>query len=116
MLQSNPALDHLAEAEKQALEEFLQDLRNRWPQSKCKVFGSKIKGTSDPESDLDVLVELPVPVKPEVRREIIFKVFELNLQHDTNLSVLIVSKEEWETGPLSILPIHSEIEKEGLAL
>jgi DNA polymerase sigma len=91
-------------------------MRSRWPQVKCKVFGSKAKGVFDAESDLDVLVELPCDVHPELRCQIIRQVFALNLRHETDMSVIIVSEEEWETDPLTILPIYAEINREGVSV
>jgi hypothetical protein len=51
-----------------------------------------------------------------MRRKIIHKVFEINLQYDTNISPLILSKNEWEGSVISSLPVHYFIEKEGVLL
>jgi hypothetical protein len=99
-----------------ALLELRQAVRKKWPQAKLRVFGSKATQTADEESDLDLLIELPVPVDQKIRREIIHQVFDLNLAHASNISVLIVSQEEWEQGTLSLLPIHQEVEEVGISL
>ena len=79
-------------------------------------YGSKVQGADDEESDLGLLVALPLLVEEEIRQRIIHKVFELNLAFGSNISVLIVSRNERETGPISILPIHDFVEEEGIAL
>lgn len=104
-------LQHLSIQENRALQELSTFIKAHWPQARAKVFGSKIKGTADEESDLDTLIELPLGITEDVRRQIIHRVFEINLAFGTNLSVLIVSQEEWEQGYLSLLPIHSEVEE-----
>lgn len=107
---------NLTETEKLALDVFITALRNDWPSVKFKLFGSKVTGTFDAESDLDVLIMLPCPATSEIRRQIIHKVFDINLKYGTNISAFIVSENEWQKAPLSLLPIHAVIEEEGVAL
>lgn len=109
-------LQDLTSQEQRALQEFSSFIRENWPEARLKVFGSKINGTADEESDLDTLVELPLAITGDVRRRIIHRVFEINLASGTNLSVLIVSQEEWEQGYLTLLPIHSEVEEGSIIL
>jgi uncharacterized protein len=107
---------NLSKAEILALTELKASMRQRWPLARIKLFGSKAAGTSDAESDLDVLLLLPCTVTEEIRTQIVHKVFEINLVHESNMSVLIVSEDEWDRSPLSLLPIHASIEQEGIAL
>lgn len=107
---------NLTEAEKLALDEVVTTLKNDWSSVKFKLFGSKVSGTFDEESDLDLLIMLPCLVTNEIRQRIINKVFDINLAYETNISALIVSEEEWQSAPLKLLPIHYFIEEEGVAL
>jgi len=107
---------NLSEAEKTALNEFSVSLKKIWPQAKLTLFGSKATGTADDESDVDLLVELPEEVTDALRRQIIHKAFEINLAYDSNINPLIVSREEWEEGVFTVLPIHTAIELEGIPL
>ncbi len=109
-------LQYLSSQDQHALQELSTFIKEHWPQARLKVFGSKIKGTADEESDLDTLIELPLAITEEIRRGIIHRVFEINLAFGTNLSVLIVSREEWEQGYLTLLPIHSEVEEGSITL
>lgn len=43
-------------------------------------------------------------------------ILDINLEYETNLSELIVDRETWDYGLGSVLPIHQEIEKEGIKL
>lgn len=106
----------LSPAEQSALDELIGEIRKLWPKTKFKLFGSRVTGIADAESDLDLLIQLPFPVTEEIRLQIIHKTFDLNLAYESNISVLIVSQQEWEDGLLSVLPIHAAVELEGIAL
>ena len=90
MLQLN-----ITETERRGLEELITDIKKDWPFTTFKLFGSKAKGIADEESDLDLLILLPCFVTDEIRREIVHRVFNINLNYGTNISVIIVSEEEW---------------------
>lgn len=105
----------ISKSEKQALDKLIAELKTSWPGVKAKVFGSKVKGTADDESDLDILILLPGELSHDTRRQIIYKVFDINLAYETNLSPLIMSEGEWEHRPISLLPIHAFIEEEGVS-
>jgi len=106
----------LTKSERCALSELIRDVKAFWPGTKFKLFGSKVKGIADEESDLDLLIVLPCDVTEEIRKQIIHKVFEINLTFETNISTLIMAREEWERPPFSLLPIHAYIEEEGITL
>ncbi len=110
------ATSNLTKTEKLALEEFITTLKTDWPFARFKLFGSKVSGTFDAESDLDLLIMLPCPVTNEIRRQIVHKVSDINFAYGTNISELIVSEEEWQNAPLSLLPIHAFVEEEGVSL
>src|SRR4030042_3908348 len=104
----------ISKSEKQALDKLIAELKASWPGVKAKVFGSNVKGIADEESDLDILILVPGEVSEETRRQIIYKVFDINLTYETNLSALIMSEGEWEGRPTSLLTIHTVIEEEGV--
>jgi len=106
----------LSEKEKQALIKLITELKASWPGTKIKLFGSKVKGSADKESDLDVLILLSNDLSNNIRRRIVHKIFDLNLLFETNLSPLILSEKEWKSGLIPLLPIHDYIEEEGVAL
>lgn len=67
----------------------------------------------DEESDLDLLILLPCEVTEKIRREIIHKILDINLQFDSNISPLILAEKEWNDSVISSLPIHHFVEEEG---
>jgi predicted nucleotidyltransferase len=104
----------LAPSERDALSKLVTEVRASWPDAKFKLFGSKVTGTADEESDLDILILLPGDVTRETRQRIIHMVFDINLALGTNISPLILSEQEWNRGLVTALPIHYYIEEEGV--
>ena len=41
--------------EKEALNNLILSLKTKWPTANFKIFGSKVKGIADKESDIDLL-------------------------------------------------------------
>jgi predicted nucleotidyltransferase len=80
------------------------------------LFGSVVRGESDEESDADLLVVLTEPPTHQVRDRITSLILDVNLKYGTNLSELIVDRQTWEYGLPSAMPIHAEIEEEGIRL
>ncbi len=107
---------NLRKSEKDALIKLIIDLKRLWPEIQFKLFGSKVKGKADVESDIDLLIVLPCEVTEEIRRRIIHKIFNINLAFEINISGLIISEKEWESPIFSFLPIHVSIEEEGITL
>jgi predicted nucleotidyltransferase len=80
------------------------------------LFGSVVRGEEDEESDVDLLVVLKGTPEHKIRNRISRIILGVNLEYDTNLSSIVVEQQAWDDGPLSVSPIHEEIEEEGIPL
>ena len=80
------------------------------------LFGSVVRGELDEESDVDLLVVLTERPTHQTRDRITSLILDINLQYGTNLSEVIVDRQTWDEGLPSVLPIHKEIEEEGIRL
>ena len=80
------------------------------------LFGSIVEGTSDEESDVDLLVVLKQCPSLQRRDRLTGVILDINLEYDVNLSELIVDRHAWDERLPSILPIHEKIEEEGIPL
>lgn len=106
----------LTSNQRQALNELRRRLLEEFEIENLVLYGSVARGEADEESDIDILVITKYAMTRPERHEITDVVFEINLEHDTNFSTLVVDRSSWEAGPIRVLPIHEEIEKEGISL
>lgn len=104
----------LTQSQAQALIEIKNQIKEKFKIENIILYGSIVRGDFDEESDIDLLI-ITVDVLPRrVRHEITDIVFDVNLKYETNYSTFVVDRSSWKTGPYSILPIHDEIEREGV--
>lgn len=83
------------------------DLRN------FRIYGSKVKGSDSPESDVDVMIELE-DWSPTIESEIDDLIFQLNLRYDCLITAVYFSRKELEEGPLSESPLYKTILRNGI--
>lgn len=106
--------------ESQTLEIALSELKTKlftdYSVERLVLFGSAVRGEMDEESDVDVLVLTRHLLTSLERNTIYDEVFRINLRYDTNISVLVTDLWNWESGPLSVMSIRREVDKEGQAL
>ncbi len=77
-----------------------------------RIFGSKARGDSEPESDIDVMIEVEEYTSGS-ESLIDDLIFDTNLEYDCFISAIIFGRRELEDGPMSESPIYKTIEKEG---
>ena len=98
----------------EALREIKRRLLEKFDVRAFILYGSFARGQAQEESDADLLVVTARPLTRLERHEITDVVFEVNLRHDTNFSTLVVDLKSWETGLISVLPVHDEIMRDGV--
>ena len=101
---------------REALADLRQRRSSRFEIERIVLFGSAARGEADEESDLDLLILTRQPLSRPTRRQITDLIFDTNLRYGTNLSSLVIDRDNRERGPASVLPIHDEILKDGVAL
>lgn len=99
--------------EKAALHELKRALRQRYGVTSVLVYGSKARGDDTPESDIDVMIVLD-DYTPQVETAIDELVYDVNLDHDCLISVVIFGRRELEEGSLSESPLYKRILAEGV--
>ena len=85
-----------------------------YPKSCCT--GRTPVGKVPPGSDIDLLVVLDGQVTRSLREAIYDTAFEVNLEHDTLISVLVVDRASWNHGPLSVSGIHMAVQEDGIRI
>ena len=106
---------HLSPIENQALVALKRSLLRRLDfVDRIVVFGSAARGEANAESDIDLLVLTGRSVSYDERHQITAVITDINLEFATNFSSIVVDRNSWENGPISHLPIKTNIEREGV--
>lgn len=101
--------------EEAAVRTLRDELSQRFNIFDFRIFGSKVKGTDTPGSDIDVMIEID-ELNPAIESQIDDIIYEINLKNNTFISAIIFSKKELEEGPMSESPIYKLIQKEGMPI
>lgn len=101
--------------DRQAIEAAIRLLKQRYPVDGVILYGSKATGMDDAESDIDLLVLTSRQLDWRERKAMTEALYDIQLRYSVVISTLVVSSREWSEGRYSILPIHDEIERYGVA-
>jgi predicted nucleotidyltransferase len=101
----------LKKNEEVALRLLKERLTSGYPILDFRIFGSKVWGQDTPQSDIDVMIKI-AQLNPGIEAEIYDIVFDVNLENDCFISVIIFSKDEIEDGPMSESPVYKTIMEE----
>lgn len=111
-------LRHLNSREKAALSEFVARLRERYADEVVSVtlFGSKVRGDFDEESDLDVLVVVEGDDRWPYWRAITDLTSDLLLDYEVNVSALVFDEEHYQWLMEHRTPIYNNTTREGVPI
>ncbi|MBN1106689.1 MAG: nucleotidyltransferase domain-containing protein [Deltaproteobacteria bacterium] len=105
----------LTENEQRALRELRDELVSKYPILDIRIYGSKARGEGEPDSDIDVMIEIP-GYDDLMVGEIDDVIYRINLNHDVFISALVFGRDELEEGPMSESPIYKVVQREGVPL
>lgn len=104
----------LSERDLRAVKAAVKMLIERFPVEKVILYGSKARGDSDEDSDIDLLLVTSRPINWRERKAVIDALFEIQLAHDAIISILTVTAEDWLEGIFTAFPIYREIVRDGV--
>ncbi len=105
----------LKENEETAIRRLKKVISERFNLIDFRLFGSKARGESTIESDIDVMIKIE-GLNHDIKSQIYDIIFEINLENETFISATFFSKDEIDNGPMSESPIYKVIQKEGVPI
>ena len=99
--------------ERKAIESAVSALKAQFPVEKVILFGSKVRGTYDKYSDIDLLVITSRVLNWKEEKAVSGMLFDIGLKYDVIFSPLFVFVGEWEGDLFTSFPIYQEIIKDG---
>lgn len=107
---------HLSNNEKKALDSLRDALRGSdFDLIELRLFGSKARGDSTRESDVDVAVVLR-KVDYEIEQTVFDLCFEISVEHDLLLAPIVLSLSETKSEKHRATPFFKLLEREGVAV
>lgn len=100
--------------ERNALLELKKILFDNFTVSEILLFGSKARGDSDKESDIDVLVIINNGVNDSIREKIFSISFRIEIKYDVIFGIIVENKDYWNSSLAEAMPIHRDIHMEGV--
>lgn len=105
----------LSENDRAAIEAAAARLRATLPVARIVVYGSVARGEAGPESDIDLLVLTTRPLTPDEARSVVSTLYPIQLERGVVLSTLEIPLDEWEHGVYRVMPLRTEIDRDGVA-
>lgn len=80
------------------------------------LFGSRARGDSDPDSDMDVLVVLDAPRTPKIDDVVSDCAWEAGFDAGVVVVPIVVSRDHWENGPERSSLLAMAVREEGVSI
>jgi uncharacterized protein len=86
------------------------------PDTRVIMFGSAARGDCNTESDIDILVLLPGDINPRIEEEVFNIAYDIELANDVVFGTIVYSNDFWNSELAGVMPLHKNIEREGVVL
>ena len=86
------------------------------PSATVILYGSRARGDATEESDYDLLVVSNVDADIEAEDRLRRATYEIQLEAGVVVTVLMVNRDRWNTPLSKAMPLHQNIERDGIQL
>lgn len=106
----------ISESDKNLLLELKSVVTQLVPDARLVVYGSVARGARQPDSDYDVLVLTGRRLQSDEYRRLDRAIYDLQLEREAVLSVMVWSQAEWRNPVLKASPYRKNVMREGIAI
>ncbi|MHB9129208.1 MAG: nucleotidyltransferase domain-containing protein [Candidatus Humimicrobiaceae bacterium] len=114
--QQNLKRINLKDNERKALQELKERLLKKYPEVEIILYGSKARGDSDEESDIDLLILVESLINTKLEEEIFHISYQIELKFEVIFGEIVENKDFWNMPLAKLMPLHLNIDKEGVPL
>ena len=86
------------------------------PDSEVVLFGSRARGQGDQYSDYDLLVLTDGPADVSIKERLVSEIYPLELKAEQMISLVVYNKQQWNSPPYNTMPLHLNIDREGIVI
>ena len=104
----------MAEQDRRILAEFKTRVCGRFPEARIWAFGSRARGGAGWDSDFDICIVLD-QIDHMIDRWIRDVAWEIGFENDRVITTVLISKEQFEYGPMSESTLVANILREGIS-
>jgi uncharacterized protein len=106
----------LTDRELMAVTEFKESLARDFGLVRLVLYGSKARGDSDGESDVDLIVVLSDRPDWRAKREIYYRASKIGLEHDVLLQPVVFAEADFQSSRFRVTPLLRNVAAEGVAV
>lgn len=91
-------------------------IKNVEPDARIVFFGSRCRGSAAENADWDFLILLDSVIDEKRKDRIRYALFNVELEHNQVINSIIVGHDQWNSAKYRVIPLHKNIEREGIPL
>lgn len=105
-----------SEEEVELMRRCKRAIRRVVPDAEVILYGSRARGKAEEYSDWDILILVDRPANMALQERMISEVYPLELETGAMLTLITYSREQWDSALYRAMPLHKNIEREGILL
>ena len=109
MMTSRCADMELLQKCKEAIEDVVSD-------AEVVLYGSRARGDAREDSDYDILVLTDEPASMSMEEKLVESLLPMELDSGKVLTIITYNRQQWDTPLYRAMPLHKNIDREGVAL
>ena len=86
------------------------------PGAEVVLFGSRARGQQHQYSDYDLLVLVDSPADIAIKEQLVSEIYPLELKAEQMISLVVYNKQQWNSLPYKTMPLHLNIDREGIVI